>query len=437
MLTCSKTISVTLALLGAWLGSACNEGNAEIKGLKEWASSVTEPVPTDTACHPPVFQERSHAASLTLRSPWHPVSVHGDRSVRIETLRSALTALESIYTRWKRADWPLPLPDAGRSGDSGIDVFLQTRTGPCAQVYLERIASEQPFDAGVGFATIAVPNSLRDLESCIAQAFIQLSLLSYEPAESDTWRRATASYLAWVLSGQKNMTPDMAARRRQSWQGWLHSPSYYDEGDALIWYLLEQHPQTHDGNYTMAMWERSRQKSTKPSCLADTPHLWQAILAERRASGENFEHTMNALSVTRYFSKEINGKPQAISQSSLSLPIRIPVATHAIEPFGSAYGLLNIDHEHIDKPLQGWLHGEAGVLWSLMAIRLDAQGNELSRISAPVRYEPKVFLQVEVTPETKAVLWILTNLARGAPGYDDPNLPNQRAATLTLGLAAP
>ncbi|MCB9707278.1 MAG: hypothetical protein H6714_00615 [Myxococcales bacterium] len=429
--------SAPLALLAAIGLVGCEWGDKDfkLKGLNEWAEAISKPNIDKLACHKPSFAVRPDSAVHSLRSRWFPISVHAEPHIPWASVQMALETLEGSYARWQHAGRPLPLPDAGRSGDSGFDLFLLQRLRtPCAQAHLDTIASEQPFDAGIVFATVAVPDEPSELAGCADSAFIQASLLSYEPAEAEPWRLATGTYLSWAQSGQTDFAPEIFAQLHESWRGWLEPPAYDRLGTALLWHFLEHYKQTNVGDYTFAMWERSRQKSPHPTCLLESPHLWEVIASELRASKDGFEQAMASFAVARYFLSVEKGAHPATVVASSALPTRLHFRQEGIETFGSAYARLDLDGPDKSKAVQAWLTGEQGVLWSLLAVRLDVHGQEISHVTLPVRHDPKSFLRIEPTPATDSILWVVTNLGRGVPGYNDSTARDLRAATLTIDV---
>lgn len=434
MVRLQRLLAWTLTGLGIcfWpLLAGCDDNHFRIEGLNQWAQAVSEPGKGDVPCLAPNLEERPKAVIATRRSRWYPLSVHAiEPGITAEVLDSALESLEWALTRWKLQGRPLPLPDATRGGDSGLDIYLHRRTGPCAQAHLEFLATERSFDSGVGFGSVSIPSDTQALGECVVAAFVQTVLLGVDPAESEVWRRATGSYLAATLLGSAEVSSELQEYPSQSWRGWLS-----ESGGALFWQLVERSKQVPAGNYALAMWERARQKSRTPTCLASSPHLWQVIAAELRASGEVFDQAMSSLSVARYFLSSQRDIPPIADVISSQLPSRISLSEQALEPFGSAFLVVRLRDAHRQLPLQCWLTGEPGVLWSLTAVRLDRHNKELSRVTVPVRHDSKAYLRIEPTPQTDAVLFVITNLGRGIPDVSDGHETFQRAANVTLALA--
>src|SRR5205814_776085 len=86
--------------------------------------------------------------------------------------------------------------------------------------------------------------------------------------------------------------------------------------------------------------------------------------------------------------------PITLAPALASLPKHLPACEPALATYGSAYVRVPTPEAREGRRLQVWLRGDPSVRWSLLAVRLDASGRELSRMEAPARRVPESFLPV-------------------------------------------
>ena len=102
-----------------------------------------------------------------------------------------------------------------------------------------------------------------------------------------------------------------------------------------------------------------------------------------------------------------------------------------IEPTGTYYAVVDVQHAPPGSRLRVFLRGEFGVAWSLAVARLGPSGEELGRMSAPPRRgTPRSYLPVELAPGTATVLIAVTNLGReprDAMHFPVPNVDGLRS----------
>ena len=118
-----------------------------------------------------------------------------------------------------------------------------------------------------------------------------------------------------------------------------------------------------------------------------------------------------------------------------SLPRRARLDSPAIRAFGSGYVVLDTRDAPPEASLRVWLRGEYGTRWSLVAVRLDAEGRVLSQMSAPPRRLPRSYLVLELRAHTDHVLLAVTNLGPRLPDADSVDV-NERACELVVDRAA-
>jgi hypothetical protein len=106
-----------------------------------------------------------------------------------------------------------------------------------------------------------------------------------------------------------------------------------------------------------------------------------------------------------------------------ALPKHVPPREPGLRAYGSAYSRVDVRAAPAQSRLHVWLRGDPQARWSLVAVRLDAQGRELARIAAPPRRVPQSYLPVELTQDTADVLLVVTALPYRAPAEADPDAP--------------
>ncbi len=203
------------------------------------------------------------------------------------------------------------------------------------------------------------------------------------------------------------------------------------------------------GSFVRDMWQLARQRTWEGSELRGAPDLWMAFKKALELAGENLDNFIEEAAVARYFAGEPRRAAQAPFPMLRRLPVEasvpllgraewarlprhLPAADPAIEPFGSAYGLVDVRGAPPGSRLRLWCEGEFGVRWSFVAVRLDASGRELARLTAPATRNPRSFLVLELAPGTAEVLLVATNLSERLPDADIPD-EHMRSLELVIG----
>jgi hypothetical protein len=115
------------------------------------------------------------------------------------------------------------------------------------------------------------------------------------------------------------------------------------------------------------------------------------------------------------------------------LPRRLLYGTVGeLEPYGTAFARVDVSGAPADSRIQIWMEGEYGVEWSLVAMRVGADGREISRTRAPARErDPHSYLSVELLGGTAEVIVAVTNLSGRGPDPDEAD-DHARAFRLTI-----
>ena len=468
-----------LSLVIATLASV-QPAKAQFPGAEELANAIAssmEPRWMGPRTEPPIPRPRPIADGPWATSLLSPLAVHATAGTEPELVDEALAALEATADLMRITGWDAPFPDGGRGGTVGFDLYLwhgdaapdsapppprpssmprlQHRSAPWIDLYepTEGIDPGDPFDARLVAAHADGPVSFSYLDAvstfaivdphvghgaiaaCVAEAYAEATLLSLDPAEARSWRRATATWLAWMITGRRGCSEAVAAQQRQPWRSYVpHDP----EGGAGGAILLAAISARHDGgtgDFIRDVWDLTRQRTWEGQGLRASPDLWMAFAHVIDLSGDGLEPLIEGLAVNRFFAgAERRLRPETPSYlrglgSDATVPLlaklewgrlprRTPPMRPAVEPFGSGYVLVDVAAAPPNSMLRVWLRGEYGVRWLMTASRLDDAGHELARVSIPARRNPNGYLMVELLEHTAQVLLVVTNLSSRLPDAD-------------------
>ncbi len=364
----------------------------------------------------------------TLRSARWPLAVHAPPGVPWRRLAAALRALEGACD-WLYADgWPLPYPDGGRGGSLDFDLYLVPGAARAASAGADALLGFTAFDAASSFALLdaALPPSA--LPRCALDALAQAALFGRDPAEPESARRATAAFIVWLARGELGCEDAVMDSQAAPALGLVGDAEPQTAGLGLLLSMLSRRHDGGSGRFVQELWEIARQHSERPSALHAEPSLWQALSAALDKAGETLDQAVEELAVARYFApgRQTGGAlpalpaqaavPVARGPALAALPAHLPVSAPGLATYGSAYTRVDTRGARSGQRLLVWLRGERGVRWSLQAVRLDTQGRELGRMEAPPRRLPDSFLPVELSPQTEAVLLVVTKLPLHRPG---------------------
>ena len=169
-------------------------------GIAEAIVSMTSRVWTGPRTPAPDPVPRPRRASQSIRSPYALLSVHADPGVSRQSMRRVLGALEPVRGRLDAMGWPWPIPDGDLGGGPDFDLYLSSALA--ADAYSDGMTVWSYFDQASTFAVLTPATPGSRLEACATAAYVDALLLSIDPAEARTWRRATATWLTWELTGQ-------------------------------------------------------------------------------------------------------------------------------------------------------------------------------------------------------------------------------------------
>ena len=365
-----------------------------------------------------------------LTSSWRPVSVHlASEAADTALAADALAALEHAHDWLERHDWPTPPSDAGLGGTPGFDLYLVDDTGGA----LAREAFDAPIpwqllDSGITHARMDIGVDPRRLHACVVSAYVRASLLALDPAEAPAWRAATGDYVAWLATGQLGCSDEsVIAQQQESWRTWVGSESP-GGGGALFLAMLSARTDGLSGSFIRDLWSGAPQRSWETGeDLRATPDMWQVVNTVMDVGRDPLQRLLEEMAVARYFTGErVAGAPLRMLRELppdavvplagqtawTELPRRFEPHELELEPYGSAYLVVDTRAAQPGSTLRIWLRGEYGVGWGLNAVRLSAEGTEQGRVRAPVRPRtPRSYIPLElVYGETAQVVIVVTNL---------------------------
>jgi len=413
-------------------------------GIAEAIVSMTSRVWTGPRTPTPDPIPRPLEASQGIRSPYALLSVHADPEVSPRSMRRALGALELARGRLDAMGWPWPIPDGDLGGGPEFDLYLSSALA--ANAYSDGMAIWSYFDRASTFAVVnpAMPDST--IEACATAAYVDALLMGIDPAEARTWRRATATWLTWELTGQFGCGEDLSRQQAEPHRSWVAGAAG-DGAAGALWlaYLSARHDSV-PGGFVRDVWGLASQRTWEGTGLRADPDLWSAIESAVDRSGDRLLDNVEELAVLRWFVGRADRGDAVIASldSDAMVPItremkRLPtrvVASQPLATFGSAYLVMDADTWGEDRRLRAWLQGEYGVRWSFVAVQLDGHGHEIRRIAAPATGPtPRAYLPIELDDATRRLLFVVTNLADGLPDADEPEV-SQRAFELIVDRAA-
>jgi len=389
----------------------------------------------------PIRVQRPSEALLAVRSPYALLTVHADPGVTPQTMRLAMAALEHARARLDTMGWPGPISDGDLGGGPDVDLYLTSALPPGA--YSDGMAWWTYLDRASTFAVLDPATPMELLDACVTAAYAEALLMSMDPAEAKTWRRATAAWLAWELTGQFGCDEDAVTRQQsEPFRSWVGGAAGDGAGGALWLAYLSARHDAGPGRFIRDAWGLASQRTWEGTGLRADPDLWSAIESAIEQSGDRLLDNVEGLAVLRWFVGRASPTDAvaAALDSDAKVPIsrrmkRLPTRVIIHEPlqsFGSAYLIMDGAVWNGSTRLRAWLQGEYGVRWSLAAVQLDDHGNEIRRITAPhTGPTPQAYLPIEIDGATRQLLFVITNLSNGLPDADEADV-SRRAFELII-----
>lgn len=386
--------------------------------------------------------------------------VHAPEGTSAESLtRWWARALDDAMDTLSRDGWPLPPPDGGRGGTDGLDVYLidevespredveldpelgdATRAPRRSEVRLDVPRWPEAHDAAIVHVVVAPDVPLDRIASCALQVVAEAGLFAEDPAEAASLRHATGAWLAWTYTGHAGCDEDALVRQqRASFRALLSNEPRDGEGAAILLSALADRHDAGRTGFLRDAWLAARQRTWDGGDLRGEPDLVRVLMQAATIAHDPLDRLIESLAVARYFAGSrtlADGTPvstqpdvsllRALGADAMvpvmgrarwdQLPRRLQYDGPAVEPWGSAYAVVDVRGAPHGSQLRVWLDGEAGTEWSLVAARLDREGRERGRTRAPPTRTARAFIPVELSTDVAEVVLVVTNV----PNDRDP-----------------
>lgn len=379
-----------------------------------------------------------------------PIRVHGGEE-NAPRLAIALRGAETMRAHLERLGWA-SMPLDAHGPDGGFDLYLGA--GPSTwEAYSDGPRFPSALDAVTVHAVVSdILDPLR-LEACAMEAYAGALLFSLDPAEAPAWRRATANYLAYTITGRfDGCAENVDLAQLDPTRTWVGEDAQRPGGALLLALLADRHD-GGSGTFVRELWSMARQWTWEGEGLRASPDVWEALARAMQLSGIGFEDTMIDVAIARAMPSvlattrnaelpTIRAMPRhlgayiANGRVLADLPSHLP-QTGLIAKLGSSYTHLDVHGAARGARVRVWLRGEIATRWSLAVVGFDAAGREVSRVRAPItEREERAYVPYELEPRITDVLVVVTNIGEARPDADVEDTGGN-AHRLILDLAAP
>ena len=344
-----------------------------------------------------------------------PLCVHGHAGADRARAPQVLAALERAYDWLLARDWPLPYPDGGAGDTLAFDLYLTTAVPAGASAYPEQLATATPLDAATAFALLDRDLPDDELPQCTLVALAEAGLLGRDPAEAPQLRRASAAVASWLAEGALGCELDPERAQRQVRLGAVGDADEQVASAALWLAWLDRRHQRSSGELVRELWELAAQRSDGPSKLHARPNVWEALEQVLQRAGESLDADAAELALQRAIAPAALGVSARDSTPLLATFMwsSLPSAVSSRDPlasYGSAYVRVETPAPRPGSQLRIWLRADPDARWSLQAARFDDHAHSLGTLSAPPRNLPESYLPIELTPDTRTILIVITAL---------------------------
>jgi len=380
----------------------------------------------------PYPEDQRPASPVAICSLEHAICVHAEDEAAAAA-GEWLAEAEAAALLVGELGFPVPEPDGGDGGTFQLDVYLAAMPVELAAGGRKasgevgtRVGGDALLDGATAYARIDPTVTPAQRLPCAVQAIAEAGLRAQDPSESRLASGAVAAFVAYLATGAFGCVERLEAIQLSPEAG-IAGPDV--EALATLQLALMLISRRHDGGsgeFIREVWQLARQRSAMADALRASPTFFEALDRALKNSGESLAAMTEELGVARYFATR--GEREGSSRALPALPASIGVPVAEIEPFAELpahlpvheplLGPLGSGYAHIDTSgaapgsrLDVWLRGDVGPKLVLTAVRLDAQGREVGRMTAPARRVPQSFLPIELSPDTASVLLVVTALA--------------------------
>jgi hypothetical protein len=363
------------------------------------------------------------------------------------------SAMDDAHALLTGDGWPIAPPDGGRGGGDGLDVYLVaeleapldddglpdepsglSRAPRRSDVRMDVPAIPAALDGAVVHAVVDQTIPEDRLLPCAVQLAAEAGLFANDPAEAASLRHATGAWLAWFYTGVPGCDEDALVRQqRASFRALVSSDPRDAEGGAIFLAAIAQRHDAHGTSFLRDVWQLARQRTRDDGDLRGEPDVLRVLIQATALAHDPIDRALESLAVARWFAGSperrvhcdvalLGGLPDGARVPELGttrwarLPRSLGLDAEPLEPWGSAYARVDVRDAPEGSLLRVWLDGETGTEWSLVAVRLDAEGRERGRTRAPRTRRPRSYVPVELGAGTAEVLLVVTSI----PDDDDP-----------------
>ncbi|MEZ4442601.1 MAG: hypothetical protein R3B72_26140 [Polyangiaceae bacterium] len=383
-----------------------------------------------------------------------PVCVHTQGRVPRARVDEALATARHTLRALQAAGLPSPLPDGFAGGGPELDLYLDAAaTAPTAQADTE--VTTIGFDRAPTYVVIPpeVAGPPCAFGAAVARATAEAVLLGFDAAQHASTLASFGSYVASRL--RPCHAVELAAMdrfQRQPYRALTEAERDQFTGSYVLpWWLDERWGTGLLGGVMAGLVATSSQTSpTADRWLTNEPDVWDALRKVLGARESSLGDLLVDLAIARAFVGDRSDGmhlPDTEWMGALgrvrfewavdydSLPRRLAPAA-AVEPTGATYVYLDLAKADPHARLLVLAEWETAYVFEWAAVRLDAQGRELSRrLAGGVYGQDRVELRIDDIDGAQSLLLVGTAL-----GHDDRKLdfdpdrgpPHRQSYTLTI-----
>jgi len=423
-------------------------------GMAAYVDSLVEGREWDGQRVPwPDPRDRPVAVAAAESDGWGVVIHQEPGALDRASARAWAEALDRAHELLARDGWPTAPPDGGRGGTNGLDVYLldqpeserpsdglEPEPGPASrgprrsEVRLDAPLFLATQDAAIVHVAVSADVAADRVLACAVQLAAEAGLFASDPGEASSLRHATGAWLAWTYTGHAGCDEDALVRQQtQSFRGLVSDDARDGEGGALLLAAISARHDAAETGFLRDVWLAARQRTRDDGDLRGEPDVLRVLGQVATLAHDPLDRVIESVAVARYFAGARGGAarpdvqllrelpatavvPVFATTTWSELPERLRSTGPALEPWGSAYARVDVRDAPSGSQLRVWLDGETGTEWSLVAVRLGADGAERGRTRAPPTRRTRAYIPVELLEGTAEVVLVITNV----PDDDDP-----------------